>query len=122
VSRPLEDLDAKKRKDIRVLADFIAIFCREKHGKLAREPFDIRDEDLQSRLQGLLLCPDCQRLLAHGIAKVSQCPYNPRPSCRRCQTHCYAAGYREKVRQVMRFSGMYLIKRGRLDLLLHFLK
>jgi hypothetical protein len=60
-------------------------------------------------------------LLEHGIAKLSLCPYYPRPSCRKCETHCYAPGYREKVRQVMRFSGTYLIKHGRLDLLLHYL-
>jgi hypothetical protein len=117
-----ERLSPKKRKDVRVLAGFVDIYCREKHPDSSRQPFHIRDEDLQSRVEGNSLCPDCSRLLEHGIAKLSQCPYEPKPSCRKCKTHCYAAGYREKVRQVMRFSGTYLVKRGRLDILLHYLK
>ena len=79
------------------------------------------DEDLQAKLCCSSLCPDCSRLLEHGIAKLSLCEYDPKPPCRKCQTHCYAPGYREKVRQVMRFSGTYLLKHGRLDLLLHYL-
>jgi len=114
-------LSPKNRKDLRVLGSFINIYCRENHKDAARQEFHIANEDLQAKLHGLNLCCDCSRLLEHGIAKLSLCPYDPRPSCRKCKTHCYALGYREKVRQVMRFSGTYLIKHGRLDLLLHYL-
>ncbi|RJO62892.1 MAG: nitrous oxide-stimulated promoter family protein [Dehalococcoidia bacterium] len=114
-------LTPKNRKDLRVLGNFINVYCRENHKEIAKQAFYIADEDLQIRLRGLNLCSDCSRLLEHGIAKLSLCPYDPRPSCRKCKTHCYAPGYREKVRQVMRFSGTYLIKHGRLDLLLHYL-
>ena len=114
-------LTPKKRKDIRVLANFVRIYCRENHKDVEKQSFHIADKNLQARLAGLNLCPDCSRLLEHGIAKLSMCEYDPKPSCRKCKTHCYAPGYREKVRQVMRFSGTYLIKHGRLDLLLHYL-
>jgi len=114
-------LTLKDRKDILVLANFVNIYCCENHKESVKQAFHIADENLQIRLRGLNLCSDCSRLLEHGIAKLSLCPYDPRPSCRKCATHCYAPGYREKVRAVMRFSGMYLIKRGRLDLLLHYL-
>jgi hypothetical protein len=115
-------LTTKKRGDIHVLANFVNIYCRENHKEAAKQEFHIADEDLRTRLCGLILCSDCSRLLEHSIAKLSLCEYDPKPSCRRCKTHCYAPGYREKVRQVMRFSGTYLIKHGRLDLLLHYLK
>jgi len=114
-------LRLKKRKDILVLANFVNVYCRENHKETAKQTFHVADEDLKVRLRGLNLCPDCSRLLEHGIAKLTMCPYDPRPSCRKCKTHCYAPGYRDKVRQVMRFSGTYLIKHGRLDLLLHYL-
>jgi hypothetical protein len=114
-------LTLKKRKDILVLANFVNVYCRENHKKTAKQTFYVADEDLKVRLRDLNLCPDCSRLLEHGIAKLSLCPYDPRPSCRKCETHCYAPGYRDKVRQVMRFSGTYLIKHGRLDLLWHYL-
>jgi hypothetical protein len=114
-------LTPKNKKDIRVLANFIDIYCRENHKETEKHAFHISDEDLQAGLQDLNLCSDCSRLLEHGIAKLTLCRYEPKPSCRRCKTHCYAPGYRERVRVVMRFSGTYLIKHGRFDLLLHFL-
>ena len=118
-----EKLDSKKAKDIRVLSDFISIFCREKHRTEPKEPFYLKDEKVESVLKGrnLTLCRDCSKLLSHGIAKLLLCPYDPKPMCKKCETHCYAAGYRERVREIMRFSGRYLIRHGRLDLLLHYL-
>ncbi len=118
-----ENIDIKKEKDIKILSNFIDIYCRENHGQNGREPFPLIDERLHKILgkKKLLLCDDCGKLLNHGIAKLILCPYDPKPTCRKCPTHCYAPGYREKVRKVMRFSGAYLVKRGRLDLLLHFI-
>ena len=118
-----ERLDGKKARDIRVLSNFILVFCREKHRAETKAPFPIKDERLHPVLgnKALVLCPDCGKLLSHGIAKLLLCPYDPKPMCKKCETHCYAPGYRERVREVMRFSGWYLIKHGRLDLLAHYL-
>ena len=115
-------LNRKKEKDLRVLADFISIFCRENHPDGEKSSFPIRDERLHQSLNGgdMALCPDCQKLLNHGIAKLLQCPYDPKPMCKKCQTHCYAPGYRERMREVMRFSGLYLVRHGRLDLMFHY--
>jgi hypothetical protein len=116
-----ERLTRKKRRDVRVLGGFVNIYCRERHRGAEKQLFAIADEGLSYNLGRISLCHDCSRLLEHGIAKLSLCTQDPKPSCRKCKTHCYAPGYREKVREVMRFSGGYLMKRGRLDLLLHFL-
>ncbi len=116
-------LDGKKSKDIRVLSNFISIFCRENHQAEAKGVFPIKDTRLLHSLddKDLVLCQDCRKLLEHGIAKLLLCPYDPKPMCKKCVTHCYAPGYRERVREVMRFSGLYLIKHGRLDLMIHYL-
>ena len=123
MSRILERLDNKKAKDLRVLSGFIAIFCQENHQAEDRDIFPIKDDRLRQALgdRKLVLCHDCTKLLNHGIAKLLLCPYDPKPMCKKCETHCYAPGYREKMRQVMRFSGRYLIRHGRLDLLIHYL-
>ena len=117
-----ERLTPGKRRDVKVLAGFVDIYCREQHREAEKHHFDIADEGLGRSLGRINLCHDCSRLLEHGIAKLSLCAQNPKPSCRKCRTHCYAPGYREEIRRVMRFSGVYLIRRGRLDLLLHFLR
>jgi hypothetical protein len=117
--RIFDKLDPKKERDIVVLANFVQIFCRQNHRDVANEAFIIKDERLTEILgeKKIKLCDDCSRLLSHGIAKLMLCPYDPKPSCKKCETHCYAPGYREKVREVMRFSGMYSIKHGRVDLI-----
>lgn len=37
------------------------------------------------------------------------------PACKNCTVHCYAPEMRQRIRQVMKFSGIYFIKCGRLD-------
>ena len=114
--------DSKKSKDIKILGNFISIFCRENHQTEVKSTFPIKDDRLRGILgnKDLILCPDCQKLLSHGITKLLLCPYDPKPMCKKCATHCYAPGYREKIREVMRFSGLYLVKHGRLDLIIHY--
>jgi hypothetical protein len=118
-----ERIDEKKAKDLRTLVNFVGIFCREKHRDEAKDSFPA-DPALQRAFGdlGLPLCADCRKLLHHGIAKSIQCPYDPKPMCKKCETHCYAPGYREKVREVMRFSGLYLVKHGRVDLMMHYFR
>ena len=117
-------LDRKKAKELRVLGDFIALYCREHHRGEERAPFRFRDDRLRDTLDGKSpeLCRECARLLNHGAAKLLLCPYDPKPACRKCPTHCYAPGYRERVREVMRFSGPRMVRRGRLHYLLHYLR
>lgn len=118
-----ENLESKKAKDIRVLSDFVSIFCREKHREEPKEKFYLKDERVGYILKDMdmMLCRECRKLLSHGIVKLLLCPYDPKPMCKKCETPCYAPGYREKVREIMRYSGSYVIRHGRLDLLLHYL-
>ncbi|MFH1998920.1 MAG: nitrous oxide-stimulated promoter family protein [Planctomycetota bacterium] len=37
-----------------------------------------------------------------------------------CDTHCYKPAYRAKIKEVMRYSGIHFIKRGRLDWLVRY--
>ena len=118
-----ERFNSKKIKDARVLADFVGVFCRENHRSEPKSLFPNEDEAMRQVAgdRPLLLCPDCRKLLYHGVAKRLQCPYDPKPMCKKCPEHCYAPGYRSRMREVMRYSGTYLIRHGRLDLLLHYL-
>ncbi|MCK4502919.1 MAG: nitrous oxide-stimulated promoter family protein, partial [Desulfuromonadales bacterium] len=63
---------------------------------------------------------DCLDFLEYAIERRLQCPVEEDPNCKHCQIHCYRSGHREKVREIMRYSGKTLIKRGRLDLLWHY--
>ena len=94
----------KQEKDVYILEQFIHIYCRGKH----RTPKND-------------LCDDCKSLLSYARKRLERCPQDPKPSCKHCEIHCYKPAYRDKIREVMRYSGKRLIMRGRFNLIYHYL-
>lgn len=110
--------DRKLRRDLRTLACFIDIYCRGRHGDAERGPVRLRNIDVEPLHGGpLRLCRACARLAAHAFMKRLYCPYEPKPSCKKCPTPCYAPEYRARIREVMRYSGRRLVLAGRLHYL-----
>ena len=115
-------LTKKEKNDIQVLIRFVHIFCRERHCDGEKSPFSVPFEEVGALIDdGIALCDSCSALLTYGIRKRFRCPHDPKPMCKKCETQCYSRRYKEGIREVMKFSGPYLIKRGRLDLLYHYL-
>jgi len=112
----------KEKDDIRTLMKFVGIFCRENHpgekAPFAFKLFDIKEIERKE----ISLCRDCTRLLTYGLTMRLKCPHDPKPMCKKCETQCYHGDYKSKIREVMKFSGMYVVKRGRVDLLYHYFR
>jgi len=89
-------------RDNQVLNVFVGVFCRAHHGGENG------------------LCPDCADLLAYAQERRRLCPLEPKPKCKDCPVHCYEPEYRRRIREIMRFSGMHFVKRGRLDWLIRY--
>ena len=52
------------------------------------------------------LCGDCAELADYAAARLTHCPYgDEKPTCASCPIHCYRPDRRERVKEVMRFSG-----------------
>ena len=110
-------------KDLGVLGKFVEVYCGKHHAGRERGPFRMAAIDLSATDLGKRrVCEKCRKLLSHAVTKRARCPLEPKPSCRVCPVHCYAPHMRQGIREVMKFSGMHLILRGRLDYLLHFLE
>jgi len=92
----------RRERDERVLTAFVEVFCRAHH-----------------RTDGEL-CPECGELLAYARDRLAHCPLDPKPKCKDCPVHCYRPDYRARMREVMRFSGIHFVKRGRLDWLVRY--
>lgn len=105
----------KERKDLGVLALFTSVYCRAHHKGDKRAP-DISEIGKP----GMRLCDECNDFLSYAFVRRLKCPLDPKPDCKGCQIHCYRKGHRDKVREIMRFSGKRLILRGRFDLLWHY--
>jgi hypothetical protein len=116
------DISPKERSDIRTLMRFVGIYCREHH-EGEKTAFSIKKLDIQRiEKKDIPLCQDCRRLLAYGLGMRLKCPHDPKPMCKKCETQCYKGDYRARIREIMKFSGLYLVRHGRVDLLYHYFR
>ena len=69
----------KREREKRMVSEMIALYCRKKHHTKGG------------------LCPECADLEAYARMRSDKCS--------NCKVHCYKPVMREKIREVMRFSG-----------------
>ena len=82
----------------------IQLYCRKKEGNKT-------------------LCNDCRELEKYAHKRLSACKYGEqKTSCKKCPTHCYRKDMREKIREVMRFSGPRMIIHHPIEALRHLIK
>jgi hypothetical protein len=68
------------------------------------------------------LCKGCRHLLDYSVERLRRCPHHQdKPTCAHCATHCYQPRMREKIRDVMRYSGPRMLFRHPVLALFHFL-
>jgi uncharacterized membrane protein YgcG len=85
-------------REERTLAAMVALYCRDHHG-----PEAARD--------AAGACAECAELLAYARLRLERCRYGAeKPTCAVCPTHCYKPAMRERVREVMRYSGPRMLR------------
>ena len=81
--------EKKRQQEKATVGLMIELYCRGHHGTPKGR-----------------LCPDCAVLRDYADARVDHCPHiATKTFCSVCQTHCYKPEMRERIRQVMRWSG-----------------
>jgi len=116
----MKELTAEQIKDLKILADFIELFCHAKHDRKVVGEKALPGILLQGKPSPKTICVACAELLEHGMKKRALCPLDPKPTCKSCHVHCYTPEYRQKIREIMAYSGRKMILRGRLDYLWHY--
>ena len=80
--------------EYRTIEVMIRLYCRHHHGT------------------STALCGDCAELLAYAGARIEKCPFGTeKPTCEKCEVHCYKPAAREAVKKVMRYSGPRMLPR-----------
>lgn len=81
----------KREKEKQIVDLMLRIYCKYKHtGEKHEEK----------------LCEECEKLRAYARTRVDKCPFmETKTFCSNCRVHCYRKDMREKIRDVMRFSG-----------------
>lgn len=71
----------------------VRLYCKKSHGRKS-------------------LCSDCAKLLAYAGQRIEKCPFGvDKPTCEKCTVHCYKPEMRQRVKDVMRFSGPRMLSR-----------
>lgn len=82
------DVQSKREREKKVVSFMIALYCRKKHHTKGR------------------LCAECAALEEYAGQRSDHCPFmETKTFCSNCTVHCYKQEMREKIREVMRFSG-----------------
>lgn len=77
----------------------------------------------QAHHEGSHLCDSCSALQAYVDQRLEKCPFGwEKPTCRNCKVHCYRADRRERIREVMRFSGPRMLFRHPVLAVRHLIK
>ncbi|MCX7958900.1 MAG: nitrous oxide-stimulated promoter family protein, partial [Deltaproteobacteria bacterium] len=104
-------------KDIDVLKMFFEIYCSKRHSEKGKSVIKGKGLLEKFSFDGLILCTECEKQFIYSVTKRIMCPYDPKPECKKCPSMCYSSENRMFMRDVMRFSGKYLIFSGRFDLI-----
>ncbi len=85
-------VETKRQREKKTVALMIKLYCRKKHGTKSE------------------LCPECKALSEYAAMRSDKCPFmESKTFCSNCKVHCYKPDMREKIREVMRFSGPRMI-------------
>ncbi|GAB4279348.1 MAG: hypothetical protein Kow0056_12400 [Coriobacteriia bacterium] len=102
--------DPKVARDIRLVGDFIHIYCEDLHADRQRGELVSSGVLAGCYRRVPVLCDECAELAVYAEKRRAFCPYEPKPFCSECETHCYTARYRDHMRDVMRHAGPQVLR------------
>lgn len=87
-------IETKRQREKEMVSQMIALSCKKRHGSKSG------------------LCPECAALEDYARQRSDRCPFmETKTFCSNCRVHCYKPEMREKIREVLRFSGPRMIFR-----------
>ena len=98
-------IEDKRLKELKTVRKMIEIYCKGHHRRTSGD-----------------LCDSCAELMHYAKARVERCPHmEEKTFCAMCKTHCYAPTYRERIKEVMRYSGPRMLWRHPIMTIRHIL-
>ena len=85
----MRSTEEKREREKQVVSLMIRLYCNKNHKSEKGE-----------------LCAECAALEEYARMRSDKCPFMENKTfCSNCKVHCYKPEMREKIREVMRFSG-----------------
>ncbi len=84
-----DKVSKKRQREKRIVGEMISLYCKKNH--------HTKNGDL---------CDDCKKLKEYAFFRSDKCPFmETKTFCSNCKVHCYKPDMRNKIKEVMRFSG-----------------
>lgn len=102
----MADVQGKLEREKQIVVEMIALFCRANHdhGNGCAPRVRAKGGDVDGVID--TLCPSCAELARYACERSDRCPYqDTKTFCVNCSTHCYRSAMRERIIEVMRYSG-----------------
>lgn len=89
-SRPSQDGPVIHKEKV-IVIQMISIYCKRKHHQN-------------------VLCEECNDLNNYALKRLSFCQFGEeKTACAKCPVHCYKPDYRQRIKQVMRVAGPWML-------------
>ena len=87
-----QELIEKREREKTMVSDMIRVYCKGNHAA-----YDKKNK---------CLCKECQALDDYARMRSDKCPFmETKTFCSNCKVHCYKPEMRQRIKEVMRYSG-----------------
>ncbi len=90
-------LEQRQEQDEATLYAMASIFCKKKHGSVARNERGV--------------CALCDKTVSYSLKRTAQCVYEHTGNCQDCPIHCYEPTMRTGIKEIMRYGAPRMIFR-----------
>lgn len=103
----------RRAREMRTISQMIALYCAGNHASSDRT---------QVAYCGEPVCAECAELDAYATLRTRRCrKMQVKTSCEECGNHCYKPEQRQRIREVMRFSGPRMLAKHPVAAIRHLL-
>ena len=100
-------LSPRLKREFNTIQTMVKLYCKDHHQA---------DETDGS------ICSDCKNLMEYAKTRLTRCPFQEhKPTCGKCTIHCYQPKMRNKVVEIMRYSGPKMILKNPVMAIQHLL-
>ncbi len=83
----------KRLQEKETIKSMIMVYCKGNHGTPKGK-----------------LCEECSSVLEYSYKRIDHCPFmETKTFCSNCKVHCFKKEQREKIKEIMKYSGKRMI-------------
>lgn len=87
----MDKIQEKINFEKKIVSQMIEIYCKKKH-------------------ENSELCEECREVLDYAHKRIENCKFiEVKSFCSNCESQCYSPKMKEKIKEIMRFSGKWML-------------